>query len=183
MAVPFAVSKKLMERARIRHDWAAMYIALKGDDKEYYVDIKVIHLYTSSIYYFVDKILAYFLKKISCTVGYFRYVSNFEIIIQEFEMLFEDFGGFDGLYMKMLACGIPTAVHLMWIPLSELDFRQQFLLTVRLSHQCFNALWKTTVVTYARDWVLQKFRNINDDIMMTILFPIVELILPYYVCC
>lgn len=98
-------------------------------------------------------------------------------------MLFEDFGGFDGLYMKMLACGIPTAVQLMWIPLSELDFRQQFLLTVRLSHQCFNALWKTTVVTYARDWVLQKFRNINDDIMMTILFPIVELILPYYVCC
>lgn len=139
VAVPFAVSKKLVERARIRHDWAAMYIALKGDDKEYYVDIK------------------------------------------EFEMLFEDFGGFDGLYMKMLACGIPTAVHLMWIPLSELDFRQQFLLTVRLSHQCFNALWKTTVVTYARDWILQKFRNINDDIMMTILFPIVELILPYYV--
>ncbi|XP_050382303.1 probable inactive ATP-dependent zinc metalloprotease FTSHI 5, chloroplastic [Argentina anserina] len=139
VAVPFAVSKKLVERARIRHDWAAMYIALKGDDKEYYVDIK------------------------------------------EYEMLFEEFGGFDGLYMKMLACGIPTAVHLMWIPLSELDLRQQFLLTVRLSHQCFNALWKTTIVSYARDWVVQKIKNINDDIMMTIVFPIVELILPYYV--
>ncbi|KAL6278896.1 hypothetical protein ACE6H2_022497 [Prunus campanulata] len=139
VAVPFAVSKKLVEHARIRHDWAAMYIALKGDDKEYYVDIK------------------------------------------EYEMLFEDFGGFDGLYMKMIACGIPTAVHLMWIPLSELDFRQQFLLTLRLSHQCFNALWKTRVVSYARDWALQKFRNINDDIMMTIVFPIVELILPYSV--
>ncbi|XP_004304783.1 PREDICTED: uncharacterized protein LOC101297468 [Fragaria vesca subsp. vesca] len=139
VAVPFAVSKKLVEGARIRHDWAAMYIALKGDDKEYYVDIK------------------------------------------EFEMLFEEFGGFDGLYMKMLACGIPTAVHLMWIPLSELDFRQQILLTARLSHQCFNALWKTTVASYARDWVMQKFKNINDDIMMTIVFPIVELTLPYYV--
>ncbi|XP_062002675.1 probable inactive ATP-dependent zinc metalloprotease FTSHI 5, chloroplastic [Rosa rugosa] len=139
VAVPFAVSKKLVEHARIRHDWAAMYIALKGDDKEYYVDIK------------------------------------------EYEMLFEDFGGFDGLYMKMLACGIPTAVHLMWIPLSELNFRQQFLLAVRLCHQCLNALWKTTIVSYARDWVMQKFRNINDDIMMTIVFPIVELILPYYV--
>ncbi|CAL2269646.1 unnamed protein product [Prunus armeniaca] len=139
VAIPFAVSKKLVEYARIRHDWAAMYIALKGDDKEYYVDIK------------------------------------------EYEMLFEDFGGFDGLYMKMIACGIPTAVHLMWIPLSELDFHQQFLLTLRLSHQCFNALWKTRVVSYARDWALQKFRNINDDIMMTIVFPIVELILPYSV--
>ncbi|OMO96093.1 hypothetical protein COLO4_15521 [Corchorus olitorius] len=41
MAVPYAVSKKLVEHARIRHDWAMMYIALKGDDKEYFVDIKV----------------------------------------------------------------------------------------------------------------------------------------------
>ena len=41
IAVPYAVSKKLVEHARIRHDWAAMYIALKGDDKEYYLDIKV----------------------------------------------------------------------------------------------------------------------------------------------
>lgn len=43
LAVPFAVSKKLVEYARIRHDWAAMYIAIKGDDKDYYVDIKVLY--------------------------------------------------------------------------------------------------------------------------------------------
>ena len=41
IAVPYAVSKKLLEYARIRHDWGAMYVALKGDDKEYCVDIKV----------------------------------------------------------------------------------------------------------------------------------------------
>lgn len=41
VAVPYAVSKKLLESARIRHDWAAMYVMLKGDDREYYVDIKV----------------------------------------------------------------------------------------------------------------------------------------------
>lgn len=94
-------------------------------------------------------------------------------------MLYEDFGGFDGLYMKMLACGIPTAVHLMWIPFSELDFRQQFLLTLRLSQQCFQALWKTEIVSYARSWIFEKFRNINDDIMMTIVFPLLELVIPY----
>lgn len=44
IAVPYAVSKKLVEQARIRQDWAAMYVALKGDDKEYHVDIKVVHL-------------------------------------------------------------------------------------------------------------------------------------------
>ena len=42
IAVPYAVSRKLVEYATIRHDWAAMYVTLKGDDKEYYVDMKVI---------------------------------------------------------------------------------------------------------------------------------------------
>ncbi|XVF57066.1 hypothetical protein PTKIN_Ptkin06aG0173700 [Pterospermum kingtungense] len=137
MAVPYAVSKKLVEHARIRHDWAMMFIALKGDDKEYFVDIK------------------------------------------EFDMLYENFGGFDGLYMKMLACGIPTAVQLMYIPFSELDFRQQFLLTIRLSHQCLTGLWKTKFVSYGRDWIYQKIRNINDDIMMVVVFPLIESIIPY----
>lgn len=41
MAVPYAVSRKLIDSARIRHDYAVMYVALKGDDKEYYMDIKV----------------------------------------------------------------------------------------------------------------------------------------------
>lgn len=41
MAIPYAVSKKLVQQAQIRHDWAAMYITLKGDDRQYYVDIKV----------------------------------------------------------------------------------------------------------------------------------------------
>ncbi|KAL5837670.1 hypothetical protein ACOSQ3_014839 [Xanthoceras sorbifolium] len=137
MAVPYAVSKKLVENAQIRHDWGAMYISLKGDDKEFYVDIK------------------------------------------EFEVLFEGFGGFDGLYMKMLACDIPTTVRLMWIPLSELDFGQQFLLTARLAYQCLNGLLKSRYVSIGRDWVFEKIRNINDDIMMMIVFPIVELIIPY----
>ncbi|XP_059633376.1 probable inactive ATP-dependent zinc metalloprotease FTSHI 5, chloroplastic [Cornus florida] len=137
IAVPYAVSRKLVENVRIRHDWAAMYILLKGDDKEYCVDIK------------------------------------------EFEILFEEFGGFDGLYLKMIASGIPTAVQLMWIPFSELDFRQQFLLITRLSHQCLNGLWNTRIASYAREWLLRKIRNINDDIMMMIVFPLVEIIIPF----
>uniref|UniRef100_A0A2P2JWF2 Uncharacterized protein n=1 Tax=Rhizophora mucronata TaxID=61149 RepID=A0A2P2JWF2_RHIMU len=137
MAVPYAVSKKLVEHARIRHDWGAMYVALKGDEKEYYIDIK------------------------------------------EFDMLYEDFGGFDGLYMRMLANGIPTAVHLMWIPFSELNFHQQFLLSIRLAHQCLNGVWKSRFVSYGRNWLLEKIRNINDDIMMMIVFPMLELIIPF----
>ena len=100
-------------------------------------------------------------------------------LYQEFDMLFEDFGGFDGLYMKMLACGIPTAVHLMRIPLSELGLYQQFLLALRLSSQCFNALWRTKSFSYARNWVFEKVKNINDDLMMIVVFPLVEILIPY----
>jgi hypothetical protein len=100
-------------------------------------------------------------------------------LFQEFEILYEDFGGFDGLYMKMLASGIPTSVHLMWIPLSELDLGQQFLMALRLTGQCLNGLWKSRIVSYGRDWVVEKVRNINDDIMMVIVFPMLELIVPF----
>lgn len=94
-------------------------------------------------------------------------------------MLYEDFGGFDGLYMKMLSQDIPTTVHLMWIPFSELNMKQQFLLTVHLIRQCINGVWKTGTVSSGRDWVLEKIRNINDDIMMTIVFPVIEFIIPF----
>lgn len=94
-------------------------------------------------------------------------------------MLYEDFGGFDGLYMKMLACGIPTAVQLMRIPFSELSLHQQFLLTLRLAHRGLNGLQKTKIVSVGKHWILEKVRNLNDDIMMMIVFPIIELIVPY----
>lgn len=96
-------------------------------------------------------------------------------------MLFEKFGGFDALYLKMLACGIPTSVHLMWIPMSELSLQQQFLLVTRVLSRVFNALRKTQVVSNAKETVLERIRNINDDIMMTVVFPIIEFIIPYQV--
>ncbi|KAG4911184.1 hypothetical protein JHK87_057300 [Glycine soja] len=137
VAVPYAVSKKLIEHVRIRHDWGAMYITLKGEDEEFYVDIK------------------------------------------EYEMLFEDLGGFDGLYMKMLACGIPTAVHLMWIPFSELNIRQQFLLILRVSRGILSGLWSSGVVTNVRNWIFKNIKDTTDDIMVVIVFPIVEFLVPY----
>lgn len=52
VAVPYAVSKDLLEHARIRQDWGAMYIALKGEDNEYYVDIKVCVCVFYSFFFF-----------------------------------------------------------------------------------------------------------------------------------
>lgn len=103
------------------------------------------------------------------------------VLLQEFEMLFEDFGGFDALYLRMLAANIPTAVQLMRIPFSELNFRQQFLLIVTLCRQCFTELWNSTIVSEAKKWAIQEFRNINHDIMLMIVFHVVELIIPYEV--
>jgi len=98
--------------------------------------------------------------------------------MQEFDILFEDFGGFDGLYMKMLASGIPTIVQLMWIPFSDLDIRQQFLLMTRLSRECLLGLWNSFVVSYVRERVFSEIKNITDDIMVVIIFPLLELIIP-----
>ncbi|CAN0889925.1 Probable inactive ATP-dependent zinc metalloprotease FTSHI 5, chloroplastic [Linum grandiflorum] len=136
-AVPYAVSKKLVEHARIRHDWGAMYITMKGDEKEYYINAK------------------------------------------EYETLHQEFGGFDGLYMKMLANDIPTTVHLMWIPLSELNIHQQFLLAVRLARQFFVALWKNTYVTNARRWISEKIEDLNEDILVAIVCPLAEFLIPH----
>ncbi|XP_068666932.1 probable inactive ATP-dependent zinc metalloprotease FTSHI 5, chloroplastic isoform X2 [Aristolochia californica] len=136
ISVPYAVSRKLVEYARIRHDWAVMYLGLKGDDREYYVDI------------------------------------------QEFDLLFEDFGGFDGLYLKMLASCIPTAVQLMWIPLSELDIRQQFLFVMRLTYRSLAGLWNSMIVSYVRERAFKRIKNTTDDIMMMIVFPVVEFLIP-----
>lgn len=102
-------------------------------------------------------------------------------LFQEYDMIYEDFGGFDALYLRMLASGIPTVVQLMWIPFSELDFRQQFLLVTRLCLQCLNGLWTLRIVSCGRDWIVEKVRNINDDIMMMIVFPTVEFVIPYRV--
>lgn len=99
-------------------------------------------------------------------------------LIQEFDILFEKFGGFDGLYMKMLASGIPTIVQLMWIPFSDLDIRQQFLLATRLSRECMLGLWNSPVVSYVRQRAFSKIKNITDDIMVVIIFPLLELIIP-----
>uniref|UniRef100_A0A6V7QYZ6 AAA+ ATPase domain-containing protein n=1 Tax=Ananas comosus var. bracteatus TaxID=296719 RepID=A0A6V7QYZ6_ANACO len=78
----------------------------------------------------------------------------------------------------MLASGIPTAVQLMWIPLSELDIRQQFLLVTRILSQCLIGLWNSGVVSYVRAWVFSKIKNITDDFMVVVGFPLVELIIP-----
>lgn len=100
-------------------------------------------------------------------------------IFQEYEMLFEKAGGFDWLYMKMLASGIPTTVHLMWIPYSELDIRQQFLLTLRISYRFINGLWNTGIVLHARKRVFKEIKNITNDLLMIMVFPIVEFLIPY----
>lgn len=91
--------------------------------------------------------------------------------------MFEDFGGVDGLYLKMLASNVPTFVQLMWIPFSELDIKQQFLLPVRLSRQLLVGLWNARDVVVV-DWVFNWIKNINRDILVLTVCPVLELIIP-----
>lgn len=96
-------------------------------------------------------------------------------------MLFKDFGGFDGLYVKMLASNIPTTVQLMWIPLSELSVGQHFLLIMRFSQQCWNEFWNSKDVKFLRNFVYEIVTELNEDILMVVVCPVVELLIPYVV--
>ncbi|CAN6469160.1 unnamed protein product [Victoria cruziana] len=136
LAVPYALSRKLVDYIRIRHDWAVFYVMLKGDNKAYFVDVL------------------------------------------ECDMIFEDFGGFDGLYIKMLASGVPTAVQWMWIPFSELDLVEQLRLFTKMFYKCLVAFWNFKFVANARESCLSKIRNINADIMVMIGFPLLEFLIP-----
>lgn len=92
-------------------------------------------------------------------------------------MMFEEFGGVDGLYLKMLASNVPTSVQLMWIPFSELDIRQQFLLPIRLSRQLLVGLWNARDVSTV-DWIFNWVQNINKDITVLIVCPFLEFVIP-----
>lgn len=96
-------------------------------------------------------------------------------------MIFEDFGGFDALYLRMIAAGIPTAIQLIWIPLSELDLSQQFLLLVNFTRECITGLLRTSSVSRVTNWTFTTIRDVNDDIMILIVFPILEFVIPYKV--
>lgn len=93
-------------------------------------------------------------------------------------MLFEDFGGFDGLYTRMIASGIPTAVQLMWIPFSDRDIRGQFLLIARFSSRCLNTFWNSAVISFVRKLVFSGIKNTTNDLMITIVFPLMEFSIP-----
>lgn len=102
-------------------------------------------------------------------------------LYQEFDLIFEEFGGFDGLYLRMLSSKIPTVVQLMWIPFLELKIHQQFLLIANLCNQCLAGLWNSPIVSYRRDWLWTKVGNITEDIMMMIVFPVLDNVIPYRV--
>ncbi|VFQ70809.1 unnamed protein product [Cuscuta campestris] len=136
-AVPYAISTKLVASARIRHDWAVMFINLKGDDKEYYVDIK------------------------------------------EFDMIFEEFGGFDELYLRMISSKIPIAVQLMWIPFLEWGFYRTFMMVAHLFNQCLAFFWNNDFVAHRMELVWSKVSVTTEDIMMMIVVPVLEFVIPY----
>ena len=92
-------------------------------------------------------------------------------------MLFVDFGGFDGNYLKMLASDVPTFVQLMWIPFSELDIRQQFMVPLRLARQLIVGLWKSRDVSTV-DGIINWVKNINKDIMVLIISPALDFVIP-----
>lgn len=100
------------------------------------------------------------------------------LMLQEFDMLFEEFGRFDGLYLRMQSLGIPSTVHFMWIPLSEMDIQQQFHFITRYTYMCLAEFRKYKPVKIGGEWLMNKIKCTTDDIMVMIVFPLIEILLP-----
>lgn len=126
-------------------------------------------------YFLIIYLFIYFLLLL--LFFYFLYGDYlFAFIFQEFEILFKDIGGFEGLYRKMIACDIPTAVHLMWIPLSELKLRQQFSVILRFPRRFLTDQWNSEAALNARSWFFDTIKDTTDDLMTVIGFPVMELL-------
>lgn len=85
------------------------------------------------------------------------------------------------MYLKMLASGVPTAVRLMWIPLSELNIYQQAVLVAKLFHGLLDDLWNEQNVSFGRKFLWNEIKYTTADLLTVVVFPIVEFLIPYRV--
>ncbi|KAL3693910.1 hypothetical protein R1sor_007561 [Riccia sorocarpa] len=137
IAALLAVDKKLAGRARIRQDRCVMYLTLKGDDREYYVNTRV------------------------------------------FNAEYEDVGGFDMMYFKLLLSGAPTTIETMWIPFEEWGFERLFFLPFKMVYWLLEDVWNSSLVTSIRPWYFKTLSGAFEEFMIRFGFPLVQNLLPH----
>eukprot|EP00249_Psilotum_nudum_P022546 c28558_g1_i2 orf=108-4457(+) len=132
-AAAYAITKDLVKCARIRHDGAMMYLTLKGDERDYHVNI----LY--------------------------------------FDAVFEEYGGFDAFYAKMVILGVNPTFEVMWIPLKEWDTVHLLSLPFKICYPVVLSIWKSPVLSPIKRWYLRMLSDVAEEVMVRFGFPLLEL--------
>ncbi|KAG6544312.1 hypothetical protein Mapa_014315 [Marchantia paleacea] len=136
MAALHAIDKKLAGRARVRQDRCVMYLTLKGDDREYYVNTRAFHAE------------------------------------------YEDVGGFDMMYMKLITSGVPTNIETMWIPFEEWDFERLFQLPFKVVFWLLEDVWNSSILASVRPWYFRTLNGAFEEVMIRFGFPIIQTVMP-----
>eukprot|EP00252_Welwitschia_mirabilis_P025772 TRINITY_DN8198_c0_g1_i1.p1 TRINITY_DN8198_c0_g1~~TRINITY_DN8198_c0_g1_i1.p1 ORF type:complete len:1255 (+),score=269.09 TRINITY_DN8198_c0_g1_i1:201-3965(+) len=135
-AAAYAISKQLVGKACIRHDWRAMFIVLKGDETEYFVDI------------------------------------------EEYNAIFEQVGGFDGLYIKMVCVGVPITVEKRPISIRELGFVRGAMYVITMSTISLYEMGRGMASFYLIRVLLDKIVSTYEEIMFWVGFKAIEKYIP-----
>jgi hypothetical protein len=101
-------------------------------------------------------------------------------MLKAFDALFEQVGGFDGLYVKMVTSGIPTTIQYMSVPFKEIGLRMQILFLLRICYNVLNFIW-SKMISGPVTWYLGKLNHILEVVMVRVGFPIIEFIIPQQV--
>jgi hypothetical protein len=99
-------------------------------------------------------------------------------ISQVFNAEFEDQGGFQSLYLKMLASGVPTSIETMWIPLSEWPTERLVQLPFKIVWWLLEDLWNSNLVVSVRPWYIKTAVGAVEEVMVRFGFPTIQRIVP-----
>ncbi|KAJ7537789.1 hypothetical protein O6H91_11G022100 [Diphasiastrum complanatum] len=136
LGASYAATKLLVESARVRHDRRVMYLRLKGEEHEYFLNV------------------------------------------QTYDEIFDNWGGFDALYLKMTTSGVPVTVERMPILFSEWEIEQQLQLPFKAIWWLLQKVWDLDLVRTIKPLYLKVFSQALEELMVRLVFPLSNRFLP-----
>lgn len=104
------------------------------------------------------------------------------LCLQAFNAEYYEYGGFQTLYLKLIASGVPTSVEMMRIPLDEWSLERLVQLPFRMIWWLLEDCWNSSLVVSVRPWYYKTLLGAFEETMIRFGFPVIQRIVPQKVC-
>lgn len=94
--------------------------------------------------------------------------------LKVYDFRFQEYGGRDGLHLRMLASGVPVSVDVMWIPFNEWDPIQLFVLPFEMFFAALSGILQSGAVTPVVNLYVESVCGTIEDLFARIFFPVLE---------